>query len=389
MPKGLQTKSWGASALLSCLLLGSCSSRNSLNTRGSSSSPPSGISQSGSDSVRKVDDAVSKKQLRAAEETIQKAESDAGAALLKDFCMSAVAKMNPDNALLKPNLANLGYFAFLAHLAYRKPAQIGSYLKKLGIDRSEEVTHNSTSAYLWTRGNDLYVVFSGTNDMGDVLTDIDLLFAPTILGSSVHRGFLKAYRGDGRGDEGLRKPLLEALKRHGYPGKKLYFVGHSLGAALAVLAASDLTTQELSPNEPLKNLQCDKLPSTSAAVEGVLTFGMTRVGDFDFAKCYQEKLGSRTLRVVYDRDLFPLMASDKYYRHAGRRIFLSAQGNLEVQPQPQEESPQGMKSFLQDVDKGFIMGNVLDHVSYAVKFSHFLDKSCPSEHSVAKFLPIK
>lgn len=66
--------------------------------------------------------------------------------------------------------------------------------------------------------------------------------------------------------------------------RPIFFTGHSLGGALAVLAAD-------------KPARADVMPAA------IYTFGMPRAGNRDFAAIYNARLGERTFRLVHGGDI--------------------------------------------------------------------------------------
>ena len=111
----------------------------------------------------------------------------------------------------------------------------------------------------------------------------------------VHEGFL----------EGIVSvwddSLLKNFKKTEDQSKiKLWFTGHSLGAALATLAAA-------------KWVQA--MPKHIDSVQGVYTFGSPRCGDEVFAKFYSDRLEEKTFRFVNHRDLVPDVPSTMTYYH--------------------------------------------------------------------------
>ncbi|MEL6623955.1 MAG: lipase family protein [Bacteroidota bacterium] len=107
-----------------------------------------------------------------------------------------------------------------------------------------------------------------------------------VVSPRVHRGFYEAY-------QEIRQQLIYSLEQVGIlHGKELYLTGHSLGGAIAILAAYDLT----------KNY--------GYKPDGIYTYGMPRVGfqplgwrmDHDFRSFYNDRpyldLYSRTFRMV-------------------------------------------------------------------------------------------
>ena len=124
----------------------------------------------------------------------------------------------------------------------------------------------------------IVVSFRGSNNLADWITN--LAFAKTSYSCSrckVHSGFNGAY-------EDLKNQVrsLVSAYRSSYPSAKLIMTGHSLGGAIASLAALDLTL----------NLE---------QVDAVYTFGSPRVGNYRFAMYYNSKVPN-TFRVVNYRD---------------------------------------------------------------------------------------
>lgn len=72
----------------------------------------------------------------------------------------------------------------------------------------------------------------------------------------------------------------------------LYLTGHSLGGALAVLAAALIYWQE-----DLRDLR--------PLLRGIYTFGQPMVGDPDFAREFDGKFGNKLFRHVHSRDVMP------------------------------------------------------------------------------------
>lgn len=101
-----------------------------------------------------------------------------------------------------------------------------------------------------------------------------------VSGAKVHTGFLQAW-------ESIRTPTVNALRtlRARYPAYKLAITGHSLGGALAVLAATDLGHHE-------------------KIVDEIYTFGAPRVGNSAFVQHFQEKV-TDSFRIVNNDDVVP------------------------------------------------------------------------------------
>ena len=102
--------------------------------------------------------------------------------------------------------------------------------------------------------------------------------------------------------------------RRSAPSLPLVVTGHSLGGALAVLAADILNAQGF-------------------LIHSVYTFGQPRVGDATFAARYNMTLGQRTFRIVNSNDLVPRLPGWLMgYRHCGQHFFITAAGALIFNP---------------------------------------------------------
>jgi hypothetical protein len=119
------------------------------------------------------------------------------------------------------------------------------------------------------------VAFAGTDPLvlRNVLTDAEFPLSP----AGTHDGFQRAI--DAVWNSAV-KPAIQASPR------PLFFAGHSLGAALVILAAKQAFDEGSAPT----------------AVYG---FGLPRVGGPEFATRYNQALGDRTFRLVHGNDIVP------------------------------------------------------------------------------------
>jgi len=119
-------------------------------------------------------------------------------------------------------------------------------------------------------------------------------------GCKVHAGFLDVW-----------KPVQQLVfdeiirLRHLYPGAELYVTGHSLGGAVAILAAYVL--------------QYD----LGQAINGVYTFGAPRVGNAAFADYYSNSQAHHvTWRLTHHRDPVPhLPMVSMGFQHSSTEVF--------------------------------------------------------------------
>ena len=164
-----------------------------------------------------------------------------------------------------------------------------------------------TVVTLTKAGDYVVMAFRGTKDLRNWLTDLDCHLVEDG-GLRVHAGFCEAWKSVA---EDVVKTI-ETLQ----PGanqlfmKRLFITGHSLGGALAQLAAFDLAVKY-----------------GRSALAGVYTFGQPRVGDPGFARAYNNLIGDRTFRVVHDVDIVPhvpwLLGTR---RHTEREIYYDGAG---------------------------------------------------------------
>ena len=95
----------------------------------------------------------------------------------------------------------------------------------------------------------------------------------------------------------------------------LYITGHSLGAAMAVIAAAIIFGDE-------------RFASWRPLVRGVYTYGQPMVGDPEFAESCDARFGKLVFRHIYDHDLVPRMPpwTTGPFRHFGAEYVGDASG---------------------------------------------------------------
>jgi triacylglycerol lipase len=190
-----------------------------------------------------------------------------------------------------------------ALLAYWDPDEAVGHFAAAGFT-AEIITGGDTQVYVASTADAVIVAFRGTESdrFGDLFDDAAFGFVPWTEGF-VHQGFRDAL-------DRVWAPLAAALAPL-TGSRTVWFTGHSLGGALAVLAA-------------------DRLPDTA----GVCTVGSPRVGDRRFAAAFDERFGARSLRYVNDTDIvthipppFPLP-----YAHVGELRHITRDGRVTAQP---------------------------------------------------------
>ena len=199
---------------------------------------------------------------------------------------------------------NVWWLAEAALLTYWDPLEASAMFQDAGLE-SEYLRVGSTDCYLAWQSDALLVAFRGTepDEWKDSLTDANLLLVSWTTGH-VHKGFREAIA--------EIWPALEDHLSQLAPGRTVWFCGHSLGAALATLAA-------------------DRYPETA----GVCTFGSPRVGNKAFATAFAGRLPGRTLRYVNDQDVVTAVPPPLFgYKHVEARHFIADDGQVSATAAP-------------------------------------------------------
>jgi triacylglycerol lipase len=153
-----------------------------------------------------------------------------------------------------------------------------------------------------------FVSFRGTSDVEDWLADLDAVpddYLPVAGFGQVHAGFQDAY-------ELVRKSIAANLATATAGCDQILVTGHSLGAALAVLAAPDID-RNMPPNKIEPRL---------------ITFAGPRVGLTDFAQSFNAAIES-CFRVVNFLDIVPYVPPTPYV-HVGAQINVDSGGPVQI-----------------------------------------------------------
>lgn len=199
--------------------------------------------------------------------------------------------------------ANAWWLAEAALLAYWDPDEARPRFAAAGL-AAELVESGDTQAYLASMPGAVIVAFRGTEQdrLGDAFDDARFGLVRATHGS-VHAGFRDAL-------DRVWTALVASLTPLA-ASRTVWFSGHSLGGALATLAA-------------------DRFPATA----GVCTIGSPRVGDRLFAAAFDARFGARAARYVNDADIVthvppPLPLP---YQHVGRLRQITPDGRITTQP---------------------------------------------------------
>jgi hypothetical protein len=169
---------------------------------------------------------------------------------------------------------------------------------------------------------EIVVVFRGTNgaDFENWITNIEAVSSPYpgVTGGRVHTGFILAYN-----DVKAQVANAVLALKTDYPDAKIFVTGHSLGGALAVLAAADFKNKFFS--------------ETSITL---YTYGQPRVGNEAFSDFIFSQLDGSYVRVTHYDDMVahaPPRISG--FKHAGNELWFKNN----VMDEVKMECPNGAK----------------------------------------------
>ena len=130
---------------------------------------------------------------------------------------------------------------------------------------------------------DAFIILRGTASGYDVLTDLNAGFSSSVGGNTVHLGFNNTFKT-------IRPQLERFFDQQKNPITAVHCIGHSLGGALASLAA-EWATQ-----------------TRRASKVNLYTFGCPRVGMEGFVRRFEDRIqGGSIFRVYHRTDPIPMV----------------------------------------------------------------------------------
>jgi hypothetical protein len=201
---------------------------------------------------------------------------------------------------------NAWWLSEAATLVYADEEFVRTRFRKAGMNQVVFLDKDTTQCFVASNDKFALVIFRGSEIwkkkekfdpakvLADLMTDVDIRLVKWEQGGKVHRGFKNAL------DEVWDDLFIHIEKLH-RKGLKIWFGGHSLGAALATLAA-------------------DRSPYAA----GVYTIGSPRVGDRDFKNQYHVQ----AYRIVNNSDIVAKVPPKGYYRHVAEIRFIDDHGRV-------------------------------------------------------------
>ncbi|GKQ38461.1 lipase family protein [Streptomyces sp. A012304] len=207
------------------------------------------------------------------------------------------------------------WLAQVCDLAYKDEATIDRQAREWGFD---QVRHHETrftppfpledtQAYTMASDDMIVTAFRGTEpvQIKDWLSDA---VTPPSRGPAdtgyVHYGFAQAL-------DSIFPTVKDALAELRTNGQSVWFTGHSLGGALAMLAGARMYLEE-----------------PRLAADGVYTYGQPRTCDRLLAAAYNKGFKNRMYRFVNNNDVVPQLPPEPAYTHVEALRYIDSHGRV-------------------------------------------------------------
>lgn len=213
------------------------------------------------------------------------------------------------------SLAHAYWLAHAARAAYKTPEQAEQLVRDWGFDRFRHFSSphampfpiDDTQAYVAASDRMVLVAFRGTEptQIRDWLADANTPPVPGPAGKGfVHYGFHGAH-------DVVHAEVRDAVGEFKDNGQTVWFTGHSLGGALAMLSGARMHFE--APN---------------LVPHGVYTYGQPRTCDRTLAAAYDTALKGRTFRFVNNNDIVPQVPPAPAFHHVDAVRYIDASGKL-------------------------------------------------------------
>lgn len=246
----------------------------------------------------------------------------------KDDDFKGLFKKKQDFNQYNPKLALS--LAKASRLVYEDVPYMARIIQQWGVDMGENFrffnSHNrDTQAFMFRTNECMVLIFRGTQEVRDWSTNLDTKLRDfkirqsgiTVMSSyrgKVHTGFFLGWAE-------IERAVLKQFEswRKASPNgtlPPLFIAGHSLGGALATMAAASLKDNNYN-------------------VSGLYTFGQPRVGDLAFTRKVYKDLSGQVYRFVNNNDVVPhvpppfsVQNPRRLYGHVGTAKYFNSKGLL-------------------------------------------------------------
>ena len=216
--------------------------------------------------------------------------------------------------------------------AYKDPENFD--VEDMGFHMAKFIENKSTDTqlYLAKNENQVVIAFRGTSSVKDALNDLNILKRTfpklgffkrlfklrSIFNAKAHEGFYEAYNS-------IRDDLHEAITYLDESGDyEFYLTGHSLGGALATIAALDIT----------RNLDIDPV---------IYTYGAPKAGNKRFVRLFNSEV-KHSFRVVNDEDPVPSVPGTTF-KHVDHQALIDEEKRIIIDPGFFERVEKGLESI--------------------------------------------
>ena len=183
--------------------------------------------------------------------------------------------------------------AKLSNISYLSPMEIKDKLAKDFGPSMIFTDHNDFGMAVKTKDK-FIIAFRGTDDRSDVISDINVIPLYKKKYGWIHRGVYNAA-------EELIGQVKNAIKYLNADNKPIYITGHSLGGAMACIAALMLENE-------------------GYHISGVITFGAPKCGKSGFKAKFQKEI-VHSKQYMFDRDPVPKVPRGyMFWKHPGKKL---------------------------------------------------------------------
>jgi len=166
--------------------------------------------------------------------------------------------------------------------------------------------HGDMCHVVWDKNN-IYVNYTGTRDISDMMKNIDIRHKTLFKDIKVHKGFHDKFFAI---ETELTKDIKYLVKE--YPIKNIHFTGHSSGGATALISG------------PYYGNMLQKYRII------VDTFASTCVGNIHFLNWFSNHVDVHS-RIEMEGDIVPYIPIHDAFYHVPHGIFLKKDGDIELQ----------------------------------------------------------
>ena len=215
-----------------------------------------------------------------------KSAKSANSEISSESCASGGSRFDPAMAWLLAEASMLAYA--------RDEDMVRSAWDCVGCTDLHFFDANGAQGYIAIRDDAVILVFRGTepDDLHDVIADMKFMLVPHEKSGLVHHGFIQAL--NAVWDQ--LEPIFEAAKP-----RPVWVAGHSLGAALALLAGERL-----------------------GGAQAVYTYGAPRIG----SRGFRDQYPCPVYRLVNNNDIVTMIPPPVLYRHVGEEWFIDHEGRV-------------------------------------------------------------